>query len=980
MSLIVATLRFVLKRAWYRRAILLPTVLGLLGVVTALAEVPLFSFAGTYLGLQAATHQPGPAVSNNLEIRLEGEPLDTDLYNSGSAALTTQLQTSLGASLLPTAPYRAGLVSDLNLFPVGSDHLKAPPLDSANLWFSGSMDTSHLLLTQGRFPSATILNFGGTSQGAFYDVEAMIAPEWAAVLHLKLNDVLEVVNADPLGPPDDRGQRHFTSFLRIHIVGFFEPKNLQDPAWFDDLDPFTPPLTLNDFAPPPLAPIWLNEGIFESTAFRGISSVDYIWFYYLNLDAITPDNATTITHNLIQLKNTLHVADINPYAYGTTGLTVLTSLNTTLGTFLQQNFYANSIILVVIVPGVALLLLYLGTAATSLAWQSRPELALMQSRGASRWQVFLPALAEALLLCLGTLLVGPLLAGGLTLLLIRIAFSSSVLSHVHLNLALPALSAYRYAGLAALLCFLVLLLPILQVTQTNLLTVKRRTSRPRLFALPLRLGPGLLLTALGFFGYVEMQQRGAFFLQSLQANQSFDWVAITAPTLLLVGITGLSLLLLPPALRLFDRLARRLPGVAANLASRTLARQSGRYSGLIFLLTLTIALTTFTGLCYGTLNTNLDDRAAFLSGADLRLEEGSANLPEIERQAAPLEDHLRLLPGVTDGMEVLRYDTPPIYENTTATATFLALDSASFARVAYWRSDFADDSLDTLMRALRAAPQQGGALPALVSDQLLSHLNRHIGDQIHISLPVNNGGNFPLQVVGTFHYFPTIDLGQNAIICDLTRLLSSINQGDNHVLPNEVWLKLAPNTPQYNATQVEQRLLNNPQHQQVRVTINQAFDRAAIAASLRADPLQSAIFGMLALDLLIAALLSVVGLALLLYLIARQRTFEFGVLRVMGLSLRQLTGALGWEQLILFVSALLVGVPLGAWIATVVLPALAYDENGQPLFPPITFQLNVPQTLQEGGLLCVCLLAALGVTALLFRRLRVHEVLRLGEE
>ncbi len=218
------------------------------------------------------------------------------------------------------------------------------------------------------------------------------------------------------------------------------------------------------------------------------------------------------------------------------------------------------------------------------------------------------------------------------------------------------------------------------------------------------------------------------------------------------------------------------------------------------------------------------------------------------------------------------------------------------------------------------------------------------------------------------------------MVCDLNRLLSLVNQGGfTPVTPNEVWLKLAPNAPRYTAAQVEQALASSPQQKMV-VSVQQAYDRATIADGLRTGPLQLVIFGTLTLDLLIAALLSVAGLALLLYLIARQRTFEFGVLRVMGLSLRQLAGALGWEEVTLFLAALLVGAPLGVGIATLALPAFSINNLGQPLIPPVVLRLNAPQVLQGSGILGLCLLAALVVTVFIFRRLRVHEVLRLGEE
>ena len=140
------------------------------------------------------------------------------------------------------------------------------------------------------------------------------------------------------------------------------------------------------------------------------------------------------------------------------------------------------------------------------------------------------------------------------------------------------------------------------------------------------------------------------------------------------------------------------------------------------------------------------------------------------------------------------------------------------------------------------------------------------------------------------------------------------------------------------------------------------------------------IFGTLTLDIIIAGLLIVAGLGILLYLIAHQRLFELSLLRVLGLSRRQLAGTLGWEEVTLLGLSLLLGVPLGVGIATLTLPALAFNELGQPLFLPLVFRLSVQQTARDAAPLLICILVALLVTALMFRRLRAQEVLRLGEE
>ncbi len=966
---IFSTLRFVIKRAFHHRAILLPVMLGVLAAVTILCSVPLFSAAAADVGLQATLHTPGQPVSKHIRVDLTTPALDPITYAHATQSVTANVQYYLDNKMAPNAPLRQGEAAELAIYPGGDGHhFPSHLINTADVWFVQGMGSDHLQLTQGHLPSSNV-TVTQTSQGTAYDIEAIILSDWAEHFHLKPNDVLEI--ADQTDHPD--------SFLRVHFVGFFQPKDPKDPVWFGNGDIFTLPITCCNQPFPP-APIWLSESAFEnSIPHLGLKHpVVYTWFYYLDLEPISSGNASTVLDNIQALKARFQLA--NPGNDQQISYDAKSGLDQLLNTFLQKFFFVTIATLVAILPGLALLLLYVGLAASALAERNREEIALMKSRGASTWQVLALSAIEALLLCGVSLLIAPLLAGQVTGILTRFSFFGASPGNSASLLTMPASQTYIYAGVAAILCLFTLLFPATSAARASLVAIKRETSRPRLSSLAIRIAPGLLLAALGVFGYIEIRQRGTFFSSDPQGNLAVDWVAAAAPTLLLLGTAGLGLLLLPPLLSLMDKIGQHIPSISVSLALRQMARRPAPYSRLVLLLTLTIALGIFASLFSGTLLNSFSDRAAYQSGSDLRLVEGQLGLSDIERQAAPLEEHLHLLPGVVDGMNAFRAKgTAPSDTLRYADVYTLAIDSTKFAHLAYWRPDFADQPLSTLMSALRGKVSQTAAVPGLVDDRLLADTGKQIGDEINIQLGTSVDANFV--IVGTFHYFPTLDTSQYAIVGDISKLLPLLNQpGLTQVHPNEVWLKMAPNAPQYTADQVATRLVNNPQHKQVIVTIQEAFDRAALAKSLHNDPLHFSIAGALSLDFVVAALLSVIGFVVLFYVIARRRSFEFGVLRAMGLSLQQLASSLSWEQLTLLTSAMLLGLALGFVLANSVLPALATDDTGKPLLPPFATHLDTQSVVQLGLFLVVCALAALAATLVIFRRLQLHEVLRLGEE
>ncbi len=964
MSRMFAFIAFVFKRTIHHRAILLPVLLGVLAVVTVLCSVPLFATAAADADLRTTINTPGPAITRNLEIRFFAHARDTASYAQATQEITANVQYYLGRDLATQAPIREAEMATLPTYRAGMAHKVITSLFNGDLWFVSAMTPAHITLMAGRLPSPDV-TIAPTSEGTAYEVEGIVPAQWTAEFGITLNETLDVTDVIDAPP----------AFLRVHIVGIFKPNNENDSAWFNDTEPFDPSTAS--------LPIWLSEAAFNAAVPRTItrSHVDYIWFYYLNLNTISVANAPAVLNHLIAVKNRFQLFKLET-SDPRVSYEALSELDAFLQTYLSRSFFVTVSTLVAVLPGLMLLLLYIGLAAAALAERNRDEIELMKSRGASPWQVLGFSGMEALLLCGLALLIAPLLATQATSFVASVSFIGEGLGASANLLRTPTGQEYLYASVAVVLCLLTLLLPALAATRSSFATVKRSAARPSLRLRAARLAPVFVLLALGAFGLYVLEQRRVFFTQDTRGNLSVDWVASLSPTLLLLGAAGLGLLLLPLLLSLLDRLARRIPSISVSLAARQMARRPMPYSRLALLLTLTLALGVFASLFSGTLLNSAEDRAAYQSGSDLRLVEGSLGASDLARRAAPLADHLALLPGVTDGMNVLRVenDTYPSGILKNANVTLLGVDSTRFARVAYWRSDFADESVSALMDALQGPATLNGALPALVDDRLLLDTGAQIGSPLTIQLDFTTKASFV--IVGTFHYFPTLDTSQYAIVSDLTPLLQMLNQENpqDQVAPNEVWLKLAPNAPEYTADQVANRLVNNPQHRQVIVTVQQAFDRVALLNSFRNDPLHFSLAGALLLDFIVAALLSVVGFVVLFALIAQRRAFEFGVLRAMGLSLRQLGRSLSWEQVILLCVALAAGVALGSGLASLTLPALATDDMGKALLPPFAVHLDGQSLLQLGLFLLACALAVVAASIIIFRRLRVQEVLRLGEE
>ena len=146
------------------------------------------------------------------------------------------------------------------------------------------------------------------------------------------------------------------------------------------------------------------------------------------------------------------------------------------------------------------------------------------------------------------------------------------------------------------------------------------------------------------------------------------------------------------------------------------------------------------------------------------------------------------------------------------------------------------------------------------------------------------------------------------------------------------------------------------------------------------DPLRTGLFGALSVGFVAASVLSVLGFLLYAITTIRSRALQFGVLRATGLSVGQLVGLLSTEQLALIGIGIALGTALGAgagWMFTRFLQVSIIARESVPPFLIVTpwgtvFQLYI--------ILVVVFLVALVASVHLLRRMRVHAVLRLGEQ
>ena len=411
-----------------------------------------------------------------------------------------------------------------------------------------------------------------------------------------------------------------------------------------------------------------------------------------------------------------------------------------------------------------------------------------------------------------------------------------------------------------------------------------------------------------------------------------------------------------------------------------LARTPSLYSVPLVLLILTLSLSAFTASLARTLDNNLYDRTYYRIGADLKFTapvevDGAAR--SAVQLAAPGEDIAQEVPPLvflpvseylgTSSVEAVsrvgRYEATSQLSGRTHVGTFIGLDRIDFPAVAFWRQDFAADSLGGLMNALALNPDG-----VLVPNSFMRQNALRIGDTIRVKVGVFfDIYEIDMKIVGGFDLFPSWFPQEGPLFVGN---LDYFFQQAGSQLPYDVWLRAEPES----------------HYDQVIAGIQDVDDRVRLWDASLQDilteqqrPERQGLFGVLSVGFTAAALLTVLGFFLYTLFSFRRRFIELGTLRAIGLSSGQLTGFLVWELAFLILTGIVVGTGLGVWISALYIPYLQVGAGPSAHIPPFVVEIAWPAILRIYALFGLLFAVALLGLVILLLRMKIFQAIKLGE-
>ncbi|PZE22894.1 ABC transporter permease [Paenibacillus xerothermodurans] len=794
--------------------------------------------------------------------------------------------------------------------------------------------------------------------------------------------------------------------LKIKITGTVAPKNDGDPYWFQGMEGLVNALFMSERG---FNTYILNE--------KRIPLNLGNWYYAFDLRNIQ-------TSQLSPLENKLERLDITLFQQ-LKNTRVDVSFIPILQEFRTQSLQLQILLFTLAAPMIAMVFYYIVMNARQSLDRQRSVIAVLRSRGASTKQIIGIYLLEGLILGCTALIVGPMLGWFMAK---SIGSSSGFLTFVDRQ-SVPvgvSMEALTYGVAAVLIATLASVIPAIVFARASIVSYKQKLARSDRSPFWQKWFLDVVLIGVVAYGYYLFDQRQ---LLSAQTGLTTDQLQVHpllffVPALSIISLGLFFLRIFPWLLRLWNWLGKRFLPVPVYLTLTQLSRSAQSYYPLMLLLILTLGLGVYNSSAARTIDLNSTDRTLYAYGTDVVLQtvwEGVSDaLPQDQaggqsggqnggtagaggepqggaqggqstgtnnnggsgagqqggtpgapgagmddpppklRYIEPPFELYRELQGVDHAARVLRTKANVVVSGkSVGQGMLMGIDNVDFAKVAWFRNDLFKVHPYQYLNLL-GTYEQAVIVPSSFAEK--NHVKE--GDLISIAVQQQM---VEFVVVATVPYWPS--QYPDEIPFFIANLEYVYDQAP--VTPYEVWLKMEAGAK---VAPIMEALADR------QIEIAGVKDVRNELIIQKKHPARGGVFGILSLGFLVSVLVSLIGYILYWFFNLSSRVVQFGVLRAMGLSRKQLTGMLLLEQGFTAGLSIALGIGIGKLTSYLFLPFLQTAENVKTQVPPFRVIFHARDTDQLYIVVAFMMITGAGLLFLHIRRLRVHQAVKLGEE
>lgn len=791
---------------------------------------------------------------------------------------------------------------------------------------------NHITITQGRMYSESGIDENG-------NFEIILTETAIKTLGIVFGNSYEIVTVDNenLDP------------IKVTVVGIFEQSDVNDTYWSEGFDHY-----INGIFTP-------MECYKNSLMNKGVVRTSEIGVYY-NLDyhSVDMNNISGITSAL--------AGDFSDYK--DMGYTFTMDVYDIISGYVDRAASLTSILWAIQIPTMVMLAFYLFMVSRLNVERERNEIAVLKSRGASPWQIFRLYAMEAGMLGLVTLLVAPLI--GLVLCQF-LGVSNGFLEFVNRTgiAAKITLTAVLYALLAVVVFFMTTMIPIIPASKLTIVQYKQNKTKVGKMSLWEKCGIDVILIAASVVFYalytdnINRQVASGTF----EAKGTIDPLIFVFAACMTLGLGLLFIRLYPYLLRLVYRIGRPFWSASQYMALTTVSTSGSNMQRFLMLfLVITFSFGLFSANTARAINNNKEDRIYYQNGADVAISEywieNSYTIDGVTMTEYTEKDFSRFetLAGVDTATKVLIKDNAKISSgNSSEDGTVMAIEPDKFAKTAWFRNDLLPVHWWNYCNALTQYPAG-----VLVSTAFAEANKVELGDDVALKWGANDNVN--LTVLAIIDYWPGVNPNASPNFA-----IMNYNYAYNATAlePYKVWIKLADGaTSEALYADISAK----------KIPIETLVDSSQKLIEEKTAPSLQGMNGGLTLGFVIIMIMAIIGFLIYWILSIKGRTLQFGILRAMGVRMREIIGILGYEQLLVSGVSIAMAFVIGGVVSDIFVPLFQSMYNVVDQIPPFRVAVMQSDYIKIYALIVLMLGGGFAILGTIIKKININKALKLGED
>jgi putative ABC transport system permease protein len=550
-------------------------------------------------------------------------------------------------------------------------------------------------------------------------------------------------------------------------------------------------------------------------------------------------------------------------------------------------------------------------------------------------------------------------------------------------------AAFAYAGLAVLLSFLTMFLPVIRFSKVGIVDHKRNRAGELKKALWQRFFLDIVCLGVSLYSLYNFNSQQDVMAMMIRDTQSVDPLLFLSSSLFIVGLGLFCLRLFPHLVTLIFKVGQRLWSPAVYASFVKVIRSAGEEQFIMIFLLFTLAIGTFSAQAARTVNRNNDHQIRYLAGADLTFEEAwrttGRNLGEdrLPTATGAPEQYFFIEPDFERFTHFEEVDalTRVQFENVNVRAIgdmdamtdvqLMAIETDTFGQTIWFRDDLLRTHINHFLNVLASRPDG-----VLLSSNFRTVGGVEIGNTIAFT---DRFGNLTRgTVMGFVDHWPgfspvqRVDIDSQVVEIQNSLIIANLGfiQSEWSVRPYQVWMRTNTETNRFFYDfAVENRL-----------RIPLFTDAKADVIASRSDPILQGTNGVLTVGFIVTLLICFTGFLIYWILSIRARVLQFGIFRAMGMSMRSLIGLLINEQLFITFTAIGLGALVGEISARLFVPLIQMSYSAADQAIPLLIVTEARDYVNlytvVGTMIVICLVVLGGYIS----KIKIAQALKLGED